>query len=354
MKKDGKKRYLKLALWMLVFAILLIPMRAEAAQASNEVTSQTEESSSAAVSEVTKPAASKVTGTKLVATGKLRINWTRSKGADGYRVYRRVKGSKKWTRIATIENEKQLYCYDGKVSAKKTYYYAVKPYVKSEGKTIYASSDKTGKKAYYKSVTVKPKKGDFGKGSVYGPYLSAKQLAQVKKAVSRFHEKYITSDMNSVEKVLVAQLYMARYCTYAPDYSKNGANSAWGSLVYKNSYGFHEAQCSGFARGFKALCDSMGVPCRYVHANRKSANPSHQWNEVKIAGKWYIVDPQCNATSGGLFFFLCSGKTYTSLSGMKWDKDEYPKVASRDYPYSKIEKAANGYKVQRVYQKLFQ
>ena len=68
MKKDGKKRYLKLALWMLVFAILLIQIREEAAQASNEVTSQTEESSSAAVSEVTKPAASKVTGTKLVAT----------------------------------------------------------------------------------------------------------------------------------------------------------------------------------------------------------------------------------------------------------------------------------------------
>lgn len=97
----------------------------------------------------------------------------------------------------------------------------------------------------------------------------------------------------------------------------NEANSAWGALIYG------EAQCSGYARAMKALCDSMGVPCYYVHANSKSANPSHQWNEVKVGGKWYILDPQ-----GG--FFLVSAKTYKSLTGMRWNENEYPKCTS-DY-----------------------
>ena len=54
----------------------------------------------------------------------------------------------------------------------------------------------------------------------------------------------------------------------------DGANTAWGALVYG------EAQCSGYARGMKALCDAIGVPCYYVHANKKALNPSHQWNQV--------------------------------------------------------------------------
>lgn len=291
--------------------------------------------------------------TKLVAEKKLRIDWTKSQGATGYELYRRTKGSSTWKKIAAVTGESQTYCYDGSVAAKKTYYYRVKPYVKSGGTKIYPSGEAKSLKVSYKSVTVNPKAGNFRKGSVYGPYLSVKQLSQVKKAVKSFHKKYVTSDMSALEKVLTAQLFMARYCTYAPDYSKNGANSAWGSLVYKNSQGLHEAQCSGFARGFKALCDSMGVPCRYVHANSKSANPSHQWDEVKIDGKWYIVDPQCNASSGFLAFFLCSKNTYKNYSGMRWNEKEYPAVSSKDYSVEKITKAANGYKITKVYNKLF-
>ena len=296
---------------------------------------------------------SNVTGTKLVATGKLRIEWKKSAGVTGYIVYRRSQGSSKWSKLATVEGESQLFCYDPKVSAKKTYYYTVKPFVKINGKTIYATWNKTGKKARYNSVTVAAKKGDYRNGSVYGPSLNQKQLSQVKKVVDNFCKSYITSDMTDVEKVMTAQLYMASNCTYAASWAQNGANTAWGALVYKNSKGYHEAQCSGYSRGFKALCDGMGVPCRYVHANSKSYNPSHQWNEVRIGKKWYIIDPQCNANYGVFSYFLCSGKTYTSQSGMKWDTSKYPKVASKDYSRDKIIKVYNGYKITRVCKKMF-
>lgn len=296
---------------------------------------------------------SKVKSTKLVATNKIRVNWTKAKGVTGYKIYRRKKGTKDWTLATTIKGDNQLYCYYGSIKAKTTYYFTVKPYVKTGSKTVYASFNKTGTKAYYKSVTVSPKKGDFSKGSVYGPSLSTSKLKEVKKAVTNFHKKYITSDMTNLERVVAAQLFMMRYCTYADDWSQNGANTAWGSLVYKNKQGLHEAQCSGFARGFKALCDAMGVPCRYVHANNNSYNPSHQWNQVKIDGKWYIVDPQCNSTSGGFVFFLCSGKTYRECSGMRWNTGDLPKLAAQDYPMDKLEKACNGYKLTRIYNMMF-
>ena len=86
----------------------------------------------------------------------------------------------------------------------------------------------------------------------------------------------------------------------------------------------------------KALCDAMGIPCYYVHANAQSANPSHQWNQVKVGGKWYIVDVQGD-DSGDIFgmgisynYFLVSADTYRSLTGMRWDTAGLPSC-KKDY-----------------------
>ena len=62
----------------------------------------------------------------------------------------------------------------------------------------------------------------------------------------------------------------------------------------------------------KALCDGIGVPCYYVHANSRASNPSHQWNFVKVGGKWYVLDAQSGV-------FLVSGKTFQNSFGMRWN-----------------------------------
>ena len=62
----------------------------------------------------------------------------------------------------------------------------------------------------------------------------------------------------------------------------------------------------------KALCDASGVDCRYIHANAKASNPSHQWNQVKVGGKWYILDAQSNG-------FLLGTNTWIKQAGMSWD-----------------------------------
>ncbi|MCC8168595.1 MAG: DUF5050 domain-containing protein, partial [Clostridiales bacterium] len=159
--------------------------------------------------------------------------------------------------------------------------------------------------------------GDYTVGSVYGPKLTQSQLNDVADAVQEFLNLYDTESMDDYTKILTAHDYLCETCSYAADWSVNGANTAWGALIY------HEAQCSGYARAMKALCDAMGVGCYYVHASDDASNPSHQWNVCCVDGSWYIVDVQCNDSSGFKAYFLVSDATYQT-SGMRWDTSSVP------------------------------
>ena len=168
--------------------------------------------------------------------------------------------------------------------------------------------------------------GNYNVGSVYGPSLTQKELDQVADAVQKFIRSYNFSAMNDYQKVRTAMLHLESHCTYAADWSKNRANTAWGALVY------HEAQCSGYARGLKALCDGIGIGCYYVHANSKASNPSHQWNEVRVNGQWYITDLQLGISTLEMIGlpFLMSESTYSSMFGMAWNHTGLPNCP-KDY-----------------------
>lgn len=149
-----------------------------------------------------------------------------------------------------------------------------------------------------------------GRGSVYGKALNQQELNAVAVKVHEIVTTAITADMDDLQKVEQLYTYLVKNCSYAPTWQANRANTAWGALVYG------EAQCSGYARAFKALCDAVDIPCYYVHANSASINPSHQWDIVQVGGKWYHIDAQ-----GGLF--LVSDQVYAS-TGMEWDRAAYP------------------------------
>lgn len=168
--------------------------------------------------------------------------------------------------------------------------------------------------------------GNYSTGSVYGPKLSQAELDQVADAVQAYINSYDFSAMSEYDKVATAHDYLCNTCEFAADWRYNRANTAWGALVY------HEAQCSGYARAMKALCDAMGVGCYYIHADENAFNPSHQWNEVCIDGNWYIIDVQGNDSSGFKAFYLVSDDTYAALSGMSWDRSSVP-ACPVDYFY---------------------
>lgn len=50
--------------------------------------------------------------------------------------------------------------------------------------------------------------------------------------------------------------------------------------------------CEGYAKGFKVLCDQLGIPCALIGGTvtQSGITEGHMWNGVQIGGKWYLVD----------------------------------------------------------------
>ncbi len=241
----------------------------------------------------------------------VKLIWTKTGKAQGYQIQRYE--NKKWVNVKYV---KKITYTDSRVKAGKSYRYRIRAYRKAGGKKVYSS--------YSNIFTVKTKaptvKGNYSSGTVYGPSLNDSQLRDVRRVVQSFKDNYIKKGMSEYDKVWAAFCYIRANCNYAwRGWQYNGANTAWGALVYG------EAQCSGYARGMKALCDAMGISCYYVHANSQASNPSHQWNLVRVDRKWYVLDAQ-----GG--FFLVGSKTYQKMVGMKWNTGGLPACSKKDHP----------------------
>lgn len=252
--------------------------------------------------------ASSIYGAYYSSKNKLKLRWQNTSGADGYYLYE--KKGKSWKKIKSLKKSSKSITL--KTNEKKTHYYKLFPYKKVNGKVI--KSQGYSYKVSHK-LTVK---GNYKKGTVYGSKLSSKQLKQVKQIAQGFKDNFITKKMSELEKVATIYGYMMENVKYASSWKKNNANTAWGALVYG------EGQCSGYARGVKALCDAIGVKCYNVHASKKSFNSSHQWNVVKVSGKWYILDSQ-----GGIF--LLSDSLYKAYFGMSCGTKGVPQCKSDKY-----------------------
>lgn len=273
---------------------------------------RTSESNVVSGTSILNPPAIKKTYT--VSNSSAKLIWERASRAQGYEIYRKS-GSGKWKRVKTVKSSKTVTYTDKKLKSGKTYQYKIRSYRKAEGKKIYSKFT-----SVYKVKTKSPTvKGAYRTGSVYGPSLNSTKLAEVRRVVQSFKDNYIKKGMSDYDKLWTAFCYLRDNCSYAwKGWQYNGANTAWGALVYG------EAQCSGYARAMKALCDAIGIDCRYVHANGKAYNPSHQWVQVKIGKKWYVVDPQGGA-------FLLGSYTWNNYFGMYWDTKSLPKVNKKDH-----------------------
>lgn len=184
------------------------------------------------------------------------LKWNKIKYATKYYVYRSTKKKSGYKKIATLSARKRTY-KDSKIKENKTYYYKVQ--VKRSKGSKLTSNIKTKVKV----------RGDYKRGSVYGPSLSTSQLNKVKDYVANLVNKYTEPDMDDFVKVFYAHNYICNTVSYEKrGWWVNHANTAYGAFRHK------KAQCSGYARAFKALCDGMGIDCKYVHANKKALNPS--------------------------------------------------------------------------------
>ena len=301
-------------------AIVLVLFNGGAVSASEvsntEITTETTEKQEITTEEKKETIKLKISSAKAAS---VTLKWNKIKGTSKYNIYRSKKKKSGYKKIATVKSGKNTY-KDTKITEKSNYYYKIQAVLSSGEKIV--SNVKTKVKV----------KGNYKTGSVYGPSLSGSQLKQLKDYVANFVNVYTEPGMDDFYKVLAANDYLCKRCSYETrGWDVNHANTALGALKYK------KAQCSGYARAFKALCDGMGISCRYVHANSNAYNPFHQWNLVRVDKKWYLIDVQLNDSSGGYFCFLIGKNTSEQYFGniYEYNTKGMPKLSKKDYDFSK-------------------
>lgn len=141
-----RKRYSFLTLLVLA-VILLMPATTQAAA---------------------KPGTVKLNSISAPAYNKINVKWKKTSGATHYIVYYKKEGTKKWTKIKTLDNSKSSYTH---TSSKKypivvgqKYTYTVKAYNKKTKKS--GSYNKKGLTAYTKPAMVKNIKATYKDGIV--------------------------------------------------------------------------------------------------------------------------------------------------------------------------------------------
>ena len=193
-----------------------------------------------------------------VQAAKMKLNKSAVTINRGASTSLKVSGSKKKVKWSSSKKSVASVSATGKVSGKK----AGTAY-------IYA---KVGKRTLKCKVTVKePDK--------------SKRINLAKKEAKKIVKKFVTADMNTKERAFVLFRYLTEHCSWqlnqsSEAYKKNYGNEAYAALVMK------KAACSGYAKAYTLLCEAANVPVRHVNAG----SWTHQWNEVKVKGKWIKVD----------------------------------------------------------------
>lgn len=115
----------------------------------------------------------------------------------------------------------------------------------------------------------------------------SKREALAKAKAKKIAKKLLKPGMNKATKAYVLANFLIVTNTIQTNqsnssYKRNYGNEAYAALV------MNKAACSGYCKAYSMLCKQAGIAVRHVNAN----SWTHQWNEVKIDGKWYTVDTQ--------------------------------------------------------------
>lgn len=130
-----------------------------------------------------------------------------------------------------------------------------------------------------------------------------KTINKVKKIVASWDLKNLT-DYQRVAKVndYICSHVTYDYTTFRTDFvdlTHEGGNpdsyTAYGALFNG------KAVCNGYANLADMFLREMGYECA------SGLSPTHAWNEVKIAGKYYMLDVTFNDTSGSRTAYLLLG-----------------------------------------------
>ncbi len=157
----------------------------------------------------------------------------------------------------------------------------------------------------------------FCYNSGYPGCLSIQQSKQTFKIAKQMVKK---AKGKGYKKALALHNALIKHTSYQTGTQYSG-QTAYEALVGK------ACVCAGYARAYKLLCDIAGIPCYSVYGNAGGGlggGGAHQWNIIKLGGKWYEVDVTFDEgiTQGNKpskeFFCLSTAQmsNYTTSAGM--------------------------------------
>lgn len=139
-----------------------------------------------------------------------------------------------------------------------------------------------------KSLSMSFSTTTFEVNQITPAYLSydLQDMEQVDKVVNQI-VTLITDEMTDLEKVMRVHDYLCMTVEYAQEDLNNNqvseeAHTLYGSLIQKKSV------CDGYATAFMYILNQVGVETTMVEG--KGDGIDHAWNQVKVNGKWYMVD----------------------------------------------------------------
>ena len=103
-----------------------------------------------------------------------------------------------------------------------------------------------------------------------------------------------SSAESQFEKEKIFNDYICENTEYAQN--SNFANTSYGCLVKQ------QALCEGYSRGFKLLCNKVGIECDLIVG--KAEDTGHMWNSVNIDGKHSFVDVTWNDRPDYPYFYF--------------------------------------------------
>lgn len=102
-------------------------------------------------------------------------------------------------------------------------------------------------------------------------------------------------------KVIAINNYVCSKLTYRE-------NTGTLDVALRTSY----AKCTGYATLFMALCEQCGIKCCQVAGRVQTykygmyVSEGHDWNQVRVGGIWYYVDPTWNDQTGNKYLLSSS------------------------------------------------
>lgn len=169
----------------------------------------------------------------------------------------------------------------------------------------------------------------------YDGFTSFDEISEYKAKLENAVNSYEIEGETIAEKLKSIHDSICLFTTYDTDGRFSG--SALSAIVEPG------AVCEGYAKGFKMICDSIGVPSVCVFGNfDESTLIAHMWNYVRMEdGNWYAIDVTWDDYDGrngyemvDRFFLKGSDDfnvNHTETNDFNLTHLEYPQIVSWNY-----------------------